>query len=97
MAPRRDSESATNSNEERVNNALSARRRPPRLVWSEERERKRTLGSPIFDIRVDAEHFFFFAATRATAACSVAKFPCLRVSMRDRCSVVVLEWASIVL
>src|SRR6202046_2139859 len=40
-------ESATNSKERRVNNALSARRRPPRLVWSEERERKRTLGSPI--------------------------------------------------
>src|ERR1700735_5052126 len=40
MTRRRVPESATNSKERRVNNALSARRRPPRLVWSEERERK---------------------------------------------------------
>src|SRR6202046_1904456 len=40
MARRRVPDSATNSKERRVNNALSARRRPPRLVWSEERERK---------------------------------------------------------
>ena len=46
---RKKSNGATNSNEGRVNNALSARK-PPQLVWSEERERKRTLGSPIFDI-----------------------------------------------
>ena len=44
MASWRAPESAANSKERRVNNALSARRRPPRLVWSEERERKRTLG-----------------------------------------------------
>ena len=43
-------QSATFNKEGRVNNALSARRKPPRLVWSEKRERKRTLGSPIFDI-----------------------------------------------
>ena len=36
-------ESAANSKEKKVNKALSARRKPPRLVWSEERERKRTL------------------------------------------------------
>src|ERR1700734_3319983 len=40
MASWRAPESAANSKERRVNNALSARRRPPRLVWSEERERK---------------------------------------------------------
>ena len=43
-------ESAANSNAERVNNALSARRKPLLVVWIKERERKRTLGSPIFDI-----------------------------------------------
>jgi hypothetical protein len=42
MARWRVPESATNSKEGRVNNALSARRKPPRLVWSDERERKRT-------------------------------------------------------
>src|ERR1700735_4650197 len=47
MASWRAPESAADSKERRVNNALSARRRPPRLVWSEERERKRTLDSPI--------------------------------------------------
>ena len=26
----------------------------------------------------ETEHFLFFAATRATAACSSAKFPCCR-------------------
>ena len=52
VAPRRAPESAANSKERRVNNALSARRKPPRCVWSEERERKRTLGSPIFDIKM---------------------------------------------
>src|SRR6202046_5789086 len=40
MARWRAPESAANSKERRVNNALSARRRPPRLVWSEKRERK---------------------------------------------------------
>jgi hypothetical protein len=50
MAPWRVPESATNSNEGRVNNAFLARRKPLRLVWSEEKERKRTLSSPIFDI-----------------------------------------------
>src|SRR5437899_9575225 len=29
----------------RINNVLSARRKPPRLVWSKEKEKKRTLGS----------------------------------------------------
>ena len=43
MAHSTGPESAINSNEGRVNNALSARRKPPRLVWSEERgKRKKT-------------------------------------------------------
>ena len=42
--------SAANSNQGRVNNALSARRKPLLVVSIKERERKRTLGSPIFDI-----------------------------------------------
>src|ERR1700684_3206174 len=34
------------------------------------------LRSRLDDVLVDTEHFFFFAATRATAACSSEKFSC---------------------
>ena len=50
---------------------------------------------PSLDDALSETEHFFFTATRAMAACSAAKFPCSRASMRDRCSVVVLEWASI--
>src|ERR1700734_3227550 len=79
MASWRAPESAANSKERRVNNALSARRRPPRLAWSEERERKENEPWVLrFRHLCDAERFFFVAATRATAAWSSAKFPCCR-------------------
>ena len=44
------SPSTANSNQGRVNNALSARRKPLQVVWIKEIEGKRTLGSPNFDI-----------------------------------------------